>query len=609
MQSDPPSSRLDLREDRREPSVLVVEDDEDFARILIHLVSQVEPLQIDRAASAAEAKRKLADRSYDVVITDVSMPGESGISLMRWSQERHPWPVWIVLTGHGTLDTAVEALKLGAFDFLTKPVTRVEVIESSLQNALAHQRLRAERDGLHADLEHSNIQLRKRVEELEEAYRLLREQAENTRTDLHRAGVIQRALLPEAVPPIPGFRVDALYLPSHSVGGDIYDVVRLNERYVVLFVADAAGHGLAAAMLAVLFRCQLALVDPRSQKARSPKDALRAANRALCEGLDAPGLFLTAAYCLLDTKERTAVIASAGHPPLLLLRASGEVERIFHTGPAVGLYGDAEYTEQEVSLEPGDRVLFYSDGLYDRLPGDGGSRSEQIAALLDGSMPHGRAALEQLIAPLPADAVPREEPPEDDITLLLLDATPGLSQLDNGALPPIPPRVRSRADFEILVGTAAGRTTFSIQGRANWTRSAALHADCTATLAAGRPVTIDLTLCEGLDSTLLGTLNELSERAEASDLELRLQGVGPAVEQLFAELEMKRVIERIVPSMLPLPTRMESLAGESDATASARVILRAHESLADLSERNRDDLGTVVAELRREIGKNQSRPR
>ena len=230
MPSEPRSPLRDPRSDGRKPSVLVVEDDEDFARILIQLLSKVESVRIDRAASAAEAKRKLADGAYDVVITDVSMPGESGISLMRWSQERHPWPVWIVLTGHGTLDTAVKALKLGAFDFLTKPVTRVEVIESSLQNALAHQRLRAERDGLHADLAHSNSQLRNRVEELEGAYRVLREQAENTRTDLHRAGVIQRALLPETAPPIPGFRVDALYLPSHSVGGDIYDVVRLNER-------------------------------------------------------------------------------------------------------------------------------------------------------------------------------------------------------------------------------------------------------------------------------------------------------------------------------------------------------------------------------------------
>ncbi len=190
--------------------------------------------------------------------------------------------------------------------------------------------------------------------------------------------------------------------------------------------------------------------------------------------------------------------------------------------------------------------------------------------------------------------------------MLLLDATPGPSQLDNGALPPIPPRARSRASFEILVGAGANRTTFSIQGRANWTRSAALNAECVTALAAGRAVTIDLTLCECLDSTLLGTLHELSERADANNLELRIQGVTPAVEHLFGELEMRRVIERIVPSMLPLPTHMESLAGESSAAASARVILRAHESLAGLSDRNRDEFGPVVAELQREIRKDPS---
>jgi serine phosphatase RsbU (regulator of sigma subunit)/anti-anti-sigma regulatory factor len=610
--SNPPSSRsfpYDLRGDERKPRVLVVEDDDDFARILIHLLGKVEPLDFDRAASAAEARPKLASRAYDVVITDVSMPEESGISLMRWSQERHPWPVWIVLTGHGTLDTAVKALKLGAFDFLTKPVTRVEVIERSLKNALTHQRLRAERDGLHADLENSNEQLKKRVEELEEAYRVLREQAEHTRTDLHRAGVIQRALLPETAPPLAGFHVDAVYLPSHTVGGDIYDVVRLNERYVALFVADAAGHGLAAAMLAVLFRCQLTLVDPTSQEARSPGDALRAANNALCDELDAPGLFLTAACCLLDTKERTATIASAGHPPLLVLRAGADplassLEQVFHTGPAVGLYRDAEYAEQEICLEPGDRLLFYSDGLYDRLARDSSPAGEQIAARLAVSTLAPHAALEQLIARANTEGL--DEPPEDDITVLLLDATPGPSQLDNGALPAAPASTQSEARFEVLVGHANDRTTFSIQGRADWTRSAAINAECSAALTAGRAVTIDLTLCECLDSTLLGTLHELSELADTRDLDFRLQGVAPAVEELFGELEMKLVIERIVPVMLPLPSHMESLAGESDAAASARVVLRAHERLASLSDANRDEFGPVVAELRREIRRGPS---
>ena len=167
-------------------------------------------------------------------------------------------------------------------------------------------------------------------------------------------------------------------------------------------------------MLAVLFRSQLPFVDPESHMPRLPRDAIQAANRALCEACPAPGLFLTAAYCLLDTEQRTATVASAGHPPLLLLRSSGAVERIFHTGPALGLYPEAPYTQQEVTLEAGDRMLFYSDGLYGSLPRDAGSPTEAIATTLERETGHGLEVLQRLLAASQAPASPDYEAPEDD---------------------------------------------------------------------------------------------------------------------------------------------------------------------------------------------------
>jgi anti-anti-sigma regulatory factor len=324
-------------------------------------------------------------------------------------------------------------------------------------------------------------------------------------------------------------------------------------------------------------------------------------NRALCEGCPAPGLFLTAVYCLLDTQRRTATIASAGHPPLLLHRSSGALERVFHTGPALGLYPEAQYTHQEVVLEAGDRMLFYSDGLYDSLARDAGSPTEAIATTLEQETGHGLEVLQRLLAASQAPASPADEAPEDDLTLLMLDVTPGDSQLDNGRLGPFPALAPASASFEILVGSDSRRTTFSIQGRADWALSAAFHAQCVAALEAGRAVSIDMTLCQHLDSTFLGTIHELSERAEQGDLELRLQGVMPPVEELFAELGMKRVMERIVACMLPLPTQMEPLVCEPDARSRALRMLRAHESLAGLSDRNRQEFDPLLELLRREV--------
>jgi anti-anti-sigma factor len=152
------------------------------------------------------------------------------------------------------------------------------------------------------------------------------------------------------------------------------------------------------------------------------------------------------------------------------------------------------------------------------------------------------------------------------------------------------------------VGADARRTTLSIQGRGDWALSAAFHAECAAAIQAGREVMIDMTQCESLDSTFLGTIHELCERAEEADVGFRLQGVMPPVENLFEELGMKRVMDHMVPCMLPLPTRMQPLVKtEPDRASQALRLLQAHESLASLSERNRREFDPLLALLRQEI--------
>jgi hypothetical protein len=121
-------------------------------------------------------------------------------------------------------------------------------------------------------------------------------------------------------------------------------------------------------------------------------------------------------------------------------------------------------------------------------------------------------------------------------------------------------------------------------------------------LAAGGAVTLDLTLCEHLDSTFLGTIHELVEHADRSDVELRLQGVMPPVEDLFAEVGMKRVMEHIVPVMLPLPSQMFSLCGEDQERRSQTLrVLKAHEGLSALSESNRREFDPLLQALRKEL--------
>ncbi len=458
--------------------------------------------------------------------------------------------------------------------------------------------------GAHNDvtaLKRAEEELRRHTGQLERAYRMLREQADTIRADLVRAGIIQRALLPRVAPTLGDFHVHAVYRPSQNVGGDLYDVVRIDEGRAGLLVADAAGHGLGAAMLAVLFRSQLPCVSPESRAPLGPREVLAAANRSLCEALPARGLFLTAAYALVETRSGRAVIASAGHPPLLLLRRGGGVERIFHTGPALGLSRDADFAEQEIALAPGDRLFFYSDGLYQGLSDVGASADEAMVAALQDETAAGVDLLRRLLPRSRGSQKQTDDVQEDDVTLLMLTAAPGVSVLDNGSIPPLA-RPRLPRESTVFHGEEPGRVTLCVRGRGDWTRSAVFYGECAAAVEAGRDVLVDLTLCHHLDSTFLGTIHLLCDLADRVDVEFRLQGVLPSVEALFTELGMEAVRDHIVACRLPLPSQMKPLGDAStDHSFEALLLLRAHEKLAALSDRNREEFDPILTLLRREV--------
>jgi anti-anti-sigma regulatory factor len=403
-------------------------------------------------------------------------------------------------------------------------------------------------------------------------------------------------------PHIDGISVNALYRPSQNVGGDLYDVVRLNQRYLSVLIADAAGHGLSAAMLAVLFRSRLVLIDEDSGEPCRPSEALRAVNRSLADDVAATGLFITAAHCLVDLEEMRVYIASGGHPPLVLHRAGGAVERLMHTGPALGLYPNADFAEMEIGIEAGERLLLYTDGLYERTD-VGDSPDHGVGSAVKSASQTGLELLQHLFGDSTA---PHAD--EDDVTMVVIEVGPGPSEFDNGMLATAPPpKARSAARIEQLVAEEGDRTTISIRGQADWRHSAAFHERCADAIDSCRPLTLDLSLCRSLDSTFLGTIHELAGRAELLDAEFRIQGVMPPVESLFLELGMQTVMDHVVLTGLPLPSHMTPLDGsELDARAQAQHLLRAHQGLALINEQNLREFDPLVEVLRREVASQES---
>jgi serine phosphatase RsbU (regulator of sigma subunit) len=176
--------------------------------------------------------------------------------------------------------------------------------------------------------------------------------------ELETAREIQTALLPRDLPRVSGLDVAARYVPMTAVAGDLYDVVRIGPSQVGLLVADVAGHGVPAALVASMVKLAF---STQVEETLDPASVLAGMNRLLCRQLD--GTFVTAVYAAIDTQARTITVANAGHPALLVGRADGVVEDSPERGLMLGFVPDASYASARLELRDGDRILLYTDGI------------------------------------------------------------------------------------------------------------------------------------------------------------------------------------------------------------------------------------------------------
>jgi sigma-B regulation protein RsbU (phosphoserine phosphatase) len=183
--------------------------------------------------------------------------------------------------------------------------------------------------------------------------------------ELELARRIQLSLLPESFPESADFRVAARYVPMTSVAGDLYDFVVTGDRQAGLLIADVSGHGVPAALIASMVK-----MAATSQRAHSshPAQLLAGMNAALCGNTQ--GQYVTAAYVYLNAMSCELRYAAAGHPAMLMLR-DGIVTEVAENGLLLAAVDSADYFDKTLPLEPGDRLLLYTDGLVEARNAEG----------------------------------------------------------------------------------------------------------------------------------------------------------------------------------------------------------------------------------------------
>jgi sigma-B regulation protein RsbU (phosphoserine phosphatase) len=310
--------------------ILVADDQTDILQALRLLLGDA-GFDTDLVNSVDGVIDRLNGEPYDLLLMDLNYTrdttsGREGLELIDRVRERDANLPIVVMTGWGSIETAVEAMRRGAKSFVQKPwedVTLLEIVQREIADARAARR----RD-------------------------------QRQQRELDDARLIQRGLLPTALPSVAGIELAVAWQPANGVGGDCFDTLSFG-RALGVSIADVAGKGMAAALLMSNLQ---AAVRAFAQDTAPPAVICASVNRLLCRNM-ASGRFATFCYARIEPDLRRIVYANAGHNPPLLVRADGTIALLSQGGMVLGIFPDNAYEQAMLPVGPGDRLVFYTDGI------------------------------------------------------------------------------------------------------------------------------------------------------------------------------------------------------------------------------------------------------
>jgi serine phosphatase RsbU (regulator of sigma subunit) len=275
-------------------------------------------------------------------------------------------------------------------------------------------------------------QLRRELAMAERFQGGLQGEIERMHDELQLAAVVQRDFIPRDLPHLHGMEFSVLWRPANYVSGDIYEIVQLDEDHVGVFVADAVGHGVPAALMTMVICRSLVLTRSvgTSVEVVPPSEVLGRLNASLIQRQGRTTRFATAVYATINCRERRVTLAGAGHPPPLLLRQTTAVESLETAGGLLGVFADERFEEISVELAEDDRLLLFSDGFEQAFPAGRGDRLvlqrptrrylDEFARLIDAPDAH---RMTQLIT-AQVDQQAGSLHQSDDLTLIGIRAGP-----------------------------------------------------------------------------------------------------------------------------------------------------------------------------------------
>lgn len=385
--------------------ILIIDDEAEVSEIMARYLKRLG----HRVSTAPDGQRGIAACRANppaLVLCDLRMPGMDGLEVLAvLTREFAETPV-IVVSGMGGLADAIQALKLGAWDYVTKPIEDFAVLDHAVDRALERARLLAENRSYREHLEVVNGQLERSLNKLQE--------------DEAAGRDIQFRLLPDARVVFggkQGYECSRHLLTSAILSGDFIDYFDIDHDRFGFYMADVSGHGVPSAFITVLLKSYIGryVERHRQQSDRTildPAAVLAGLNRDILNGRH--GKYLSMFYGVISRSSARLDFANGGLFPFPLLNDGRETRTIGGRSPPVGLFEQSTYRKQTLTMPPRCSLALFSDGILETLPQEGlTEKQEQLQALVQ----LGNFDADSLARSLGLD---RSAAPPDDISILAI---------------------------------------------------------------------------------------------------------------------------------------------------------------------------------------------
>jgi sigma-B regulation protein RsbU (phosphoserine phosphatase) len=332
---------------------ICIVDDNLVNRKLLAGILKKEGYELLEAEDGKEAIDLTLRELPHLVLLDIMMPKKDGYQVCEeLKRDRRSAHIPIIfLSAKTQVEDKIKGLDLGGADYVTKPFDRGEVLA----------RVRAQ------------LNIARLTKEVMEANEELMRKQRRLNEDLEAAAGIQQSLLPQGAPDMENVAVAWRFMPCESIGGDIFNVIRLDETHWAIYMLDVSGHGVPSALVTVSVSQMLhpnrglllkkAITPPPFYEIRNPAEVLNLLDREY--PIERFNKYFTITYLILDVKEGLIRYSNAAHPPPIIVRRDGTLELLDKGGTIIGMGGVLPFEEGQKRVDPGDKLLVYTDGILE----------------------------------------------------------------------------------------------------------------------------------------------------------------------------------------------------------------------------------------------------